>query len=105
MLLCSAALESLQGAIMLIVIGLLILAVLMFGSSRVIGAFGMALGFICAVSAFAYASYLVGVLFGWTAEEGMLAVILFFVAIIAAFGLVNHFFTYTPGRGWHRKYR
>jgi hypothetical protein len=90
---------------MLIVIGLLILAVLMFGSSQVIGAFGMALGFICAVSAFAYASYLLGVLFGWTVEEGMMAIILFFAAIMGVFGLVSHFFTYTPSRGWHRKHR
>ena len=68
---------------MLEVIALLILAVLLFGSSKVLGALGMIAGFVATIAAFGFLSFSLGI------EPGTLLFSVggMFIVLLLAFGV------------------
>lgn len=88
---------------MLVVIGLFILAVLLFGSSAVLGALGAVLGFLATCAAFAFSSYYLASTFSVSGEVAALMVVGSILVVLGLAAVFFTFFDHTIGRGWHRK--
>lgn len=88
---------------MLIVIGLLILAVLLFGSSAVIGTLGAILGFFVACGALAYSAYLLASFFEVSIELGIGLTIGVPLAILLVYGLIMELKGLDPATGKKRR--
>lgn len=81
---------------MLIALLLLIAAILLFGSSAIIGAFGMVLGFISFAAALGFAAYHSGPLIesmGYTASDAPALIIIALLMLLLAGKLISHLIT------------